>query len=190
MATLLRGTEKRRFRTRVENMRNVLTFAAAALGVATASAQTQEPDALIPVNVSIRLGIGLPIDEDLRDASSTFLNLGLEYKIQRSLLRAGETYFALDLFKGSTNDDGYLIPFTLNQRFYLNQVGDGRRTFAFIGAGIAFLKGNEWDQAFAVRGGLGAELGERIYLESSLTLTDKANGINGNIIGLNIGYRF
>ncbi len=174
-------------------MRNVLTIAAAALGVATATtahAQTQDPDALIPVNISVRLGIGLPIDDNLRDASSSFINAGLEYKLDNSLLRSGETYFALDFFKGNTSDEGYIIPFTINQRFFMRQIPDGRRTYAFVGAGIGFIKSDHWDQVVAVRGGLGAELGERIFAEGALTLTDKARGISGNLISLSIGYRF
>ena len=174
-------------------MRNVLTIAAAALGVAaatTASAQTQDQDALIPVNITFRLGVGLPIDDSLRDLSSTFFNLGIEYKIDNSLLRSGETFFALDFFKGDRRDEGYVIPLTINQRFYTRQINDGRRTYAFLGAGIAFIKGDDWDQAFAVRGGLGAELGERIVAEGALTITDKAKGISGNLISFSIGYRF
>lgn len=174
-------------------MRNVLTIAVAAVGVAAASAQTQDPDALIPVNISVRLGVGLPIDNDLRDFSSLFVGLGLEYKSQRSLLAGGETFFALDLFKGDKSDSGYVIPLTLNQRFFTSNIGDGRRTYVFVGAGVGFLKGtNNWDTAIAVRGGAGAELGERIFVEGNLTLTDRAGraGFNGNLIGLQIGYRF
>ncbi|RYG27195.1 hypothetical protein EON82_00320 [bacterium] len=174
-------------------MRNVLTIAAAALGVATASAQTQDPDALIPVNVSVRLGVGLPIDNDLRDFSNLFIGLGLEYKSSRSLLAGGETFFALDVFKGDRSDSGYVIPLTINQRFFTGNIGDGRRTYAFVGAGVGFLKGqNNWDTALAVRGGVGADLGPRIFAEGSLTLTDRANraGFNGNLISLQLGYRF
>ena len=175
-------------------MRNVLTIAAAALGVATATtahAQTQDPDALIPVNVSVRLGVALPLDDNLREISSTLLAFGLEYKIDNSLFRSGETYFALDLFKGDTSDNGYIIPFTLNQRFYLRQLGEGRRTYGFVGAGVSFQKGTEhWGQAIAGRAGVGAELGDRIYLESALTITNKTKGSSGNNIGFYLGYRF
>lgn len=174
-------------------MRNVLTIAVAALGVATASAQSQDPDALIPVNVSIRLGIGLPLDNDLRDVSSSFLAFGLEYQTNRSLLKGGQTYFAADLFKSDKSDTGYIVPVTLNQRFFTKTIADGRRTYAFAGVGAAFLKGQDnWDTSIAVRGGLGAELGEKIFLEGSLTLTDKSSraGFNGNLIGLYLGYRF
>ena len=176
-------------------MRNVLTIAAAALGVATASTafgQTQDPEALVPVNVSVRLGIGLPIDDNLRDLSSTFLNFGAEYRLDNSLLRGGATYFAVDLFKGNTNDDGYVIPLTINQRFYLRNIGDGRRTYAFGGIGVGFVKGNDsWDSNFAVRGGLGAELGDRIFAEGALMLTNAGdNRVHGNLISFSIGYRF
>ncbi len=174
-------------------MRNVLTIAAAALGVATASnafGQTQDPDALIPVNISVRLGIGLPLDNDLRDQSSLLGALGLEYRLDNSLLRSGETYFALDFFKGNRTDQGYIIPFTLNQRFYTRQIADGRRTYAFIGAGIGFLKSDSWTQSFVGRGGLGVELGQRIFVEGALTLGDKKENISANNIGLYLGYRF
>ena len=175
-------------------MRNVLTIAAAALGVATASnafGQTQDPDALIPVNISVRFGVGLPLDNDLRDISPALFALGVEYKIEKSLLRSGETYFALDFFKGDRSDNGYVIPFTLNQRLYTREVGDGRRTYVFFGAGIGFLKGTEdWTQVFVGRGGVGAELGERIYLEGALTLSDKKKNIGATNIGLYLGYRF
>lgn len=174
-------------------MRNVLTIVAAALGVATASSafgQTQDPDALVPVNVSVRLGVGLPIDDNLRDFGSTFLGLGLEYRIDRSLLRTGETYFSLDGFKSDKSDEGYVIPFTLNQRVYLRQITDGRRTYAFAGLGVAFIKGDGWDAGVAARGGIGSELGERLFLEGSLTITDRVKGVNGNLIGIYLGYRF
>lgn len=174
-------------------MRNVLTIAVAALGVATATAQSQDPDALIPVNISLRLGVGLPLDNDLRDVSSSFLAFGVEYRPNRSLLRGGETFFAADLFKGDKSDTGYIVPVTLNQRFFTRTIADGRRTYAFVGLGAAFVKGSDnWDTTIAARGGLGAELGERIFMEGSLTLTDKSSkaGFNGNLIGLYIGYRF
>ena len=175
-------------------MRNVLTIVAAALGVATASnafGQTQDPDDLIPVNISVRLGIGLPIDSHLREISSTFLAAAAEYRIDHSLLRNGDTYFALDFFKGNRSDSGYIIPFTINQRFYSRQIGDGRRTYVFAGAGIGFLKGDDhWTQTFVARGGVGAELGEKIYLEGALTVGDKRQDISANNIGLYLGYRF
>ena len=174
-------------------MRNVLTIALAALGVATASmafGQTQDPEALVPVNVSVRLGIGLPIDDNLRDYSSTFLNFGAEYRIDNSLLKGGDTYFAVDLFKGNRNDEGYVIPITINQRFYTRELSTGRRTYAFAGVGVAYVKGDNWNANFAFRGGLGAELGDRIFAEGGLTLTNSKDGISGNLIGLSVGYRF
>ena len=175
-------------------MRNLLTIAAASLGVATASnafGQTQDPDALIPVNVSVRAGIGLPLDNDLRRISSSLFAFGLEYQIDRSLLRSGQTYFALDFFKGDRSDNGYVIPFTIDQRFFTRQLTGGRRTYFFVGASIGFLKGDEkWTQTFIGRGGVGAELGERIYVEGALTLGDKRQSISANNIGLYVGYRF
>ena len=175
-------------------MRNLLTIAAASLCVATASTafgQTQDPDALVPVNVSVRAGIGLPIDNDLRRISSTFFALGVEYQIDHSLLRSGETYFALDFFKGNRTDNGYIIPFTIDQRFFTRQLTGGRRTYFFLGAGIGFLKGDEnWTQTFIGRGGVGADLGERIYVEGALTVGDKRRDVSANNIGLYVGYRF
>lgn len=175
-------------------MRNLLTIAAASLGVATASnafAQTQDPDALIPVNISIRAGIALPIDNSLRQFSSSLFALGAEYQLDHSLLRSGQTYFALDFFKGDRSDTGYVIPFTINQRFFARQLTGGRRTYFFLGAGIGFLKGDDnWTQTFIGRGGVGAELGERIYLEAALTLGDKRKDISANNVGFYVGYRF
>ena len=175
-------------------MRNLLTIVAASLGVAVASnayGQTQDPDALIPVNVSVRLGIGLPLSNELRDFSSTLLAVGAEYQIDRSLLRSGKTYFALDFFKGDRSDTGYVIPFTINQRFFARQLTGGRRTYFFLGAGIGFLKGEEhWTQTFIGRGGVGADLGERIFLEGALTLGDKRRDISADNIGIYLGYRF
>ena len=175
-------------------MRNVLTIVAAALGVATASiayGQTQDPDALIPVSISVRAGIALPLDNDFRDISSTLFGLGLEYKLDNSLLRSGDTYFALDFFKGNRSDNGYIIPLTINQRFYNRRLNDGRRTYFFGGIGIGFIKGDDhWGQAFVGRGGVGAELGSRIFLEGALTLTDKSRGVSGSNVGLYVGYRF
>ena len=175
-------------------MRNVLTIAAAALGVATASiahGQTQDPDALIPVSISVRAGIALPFDNSLRDISSALFGLGLEYQLDNSLLRSGQTYFALDFFKGDRSNDGYVIPLTINQRFYNRRFNDGRRTYFFGGIGIGFIKGEDnWGQAFVARGGVGAELSSRIFLEGALTLTDKTKGISGSNVGLYVGYRF
>lgn len=172
-------------------MRNLFTIAVAALGVATVSAQAQDPDALIPVNVSVRLGVGLPIDGDLRDISSSLFGIGLEYKIDRSLLSGGDTYFALDYLRtGSKGDKGQIIPFTLNQRFYLRQLSEGHRTYGFAGVGVAWLNGDEWSTRLAGRLGLGAELGDRIFFEGALTLTDKGDTFSGNTIGLYLGYRF
>lgn len=177
-------------------MRNVLTIAAAALGVATASSaygQTQDPDALIPVNVTVRLGVSLPLDNDLRDTGSVFANFGAEYRIDHSLLRNGDTYFALDFFKSNRHDYGYVIPLTLNQRFYTRSLADGRRTYLFGGAGVAWVKGqSDWDATFAVRGGIGAELGDRIIAEGALVLTTSGSNsdVHGNLLSFSIGYRF
>ena len=175
-------------------MRNLLTIAMASLGVVAASnayGQTQDPDALIPVNITVRAGIALPLDNDLRRSNSSLFAFGLEYKIDRSILRSGETYFALDFFKGDRTDNGYIIPVTIDQRFYTRQLTGGRRTYVFVGAGIGFLKGTDrFTQTFVARGGLGAELGERIFIEGALTLGDKRQDISANNIGLYVGYRF
>ena len=177
-------------------MRRTLLPAAvmAAIGVcAIAPAQTDYPGTKFePVNISVKAGIGVPLDTALSNAASSYLGFGVEFQAPSSLLKSGDTYLNGDWFSQSLKGTPSFFNLGVNQRFYL---GDdrvpGRRHYAFVGIGLDFLNVYTSDTVFAARGGFGSELGENIFAEVAAYVGDKSNnGVHPNMLSVWLGYRF
>lgn len=170
----------------------IITAAAvlAALGTAgAASAQTRIID-LQPVGVTVRGGVVLPLDSTLERLNNSLIGIGIEYQMNRSLLSKGETFIALDYFTPRVaGNKGSVWPLTINQRWYTDE-NALRRRYYFLGIGASFIDIVNSETAIGVRGGFGAELGDRIIAEVSGYLSDKAGGARANAVGVYLGYRF
>jgi len=176
-------------------MRRILISAAAvtALGIsATATAQTNYPGtAYTPSNISVKIGVGVPIDSSLSDIVSTFMSVGGEFQLPTPLIKGGDTYFSVDWFTKSLSGVPSFLNASINERYYLGSDKEvGRRKYAFLGVGIDFLNITNSDDVIAGRFGLGAELGENIFTEAALYVGDQANGIHPDVVALFLGYRF
>ena len=173
----------------LKDMRKFWSLAAtlAALGFANV-AQAQED--YTPVNVAIRAGVALPLDNSLADFGSPLIALGVEYQFPRSWLSSGDTYMSLDYLASSTQFDKGVFPLCVNQRFYLSNAKLGRRTYAFLGVGGADINVNSSNFALAARGGVGADLGDAIFFEVAGLLTDRVQGVSADSVAFYLGYRF
>lgn len=176
----------------------IIAAAVAAFGVfGVASAQTAagsggEND-YYPYNFSVRGGIAFPIDDNYSNQASSLLALGVEYTFGKSLLPNGETYFSLDYLAKDVRTiggDGTVTPIAINQRFFLQRRADGNRTYAFVGLGASFVNYGQSNTVFSGRGGVGLELGPRIFTEATLFLGDNANGLRPDALAIYLGYRF
>ncbi len=177
--------------------------AAAALvasGVASAQVGSTSSDApLVNLSgVSAKLGFGIPYDRDLNNGlGSTLTMVGLEYQLTRPLLRDSETYFSAEIYvRDYSGSRGYVLPITVNQRFYNTRLLSSvqRRQYAFIGLGFAILdnnnNGNGTDVPFVLHAGVGAELGERIFFELGGYFGENRGNARPNIVSISGGYRF
>jgi hypothetical protein len=176
-------------------MRRTLISVAAvsALGIsATAVAQTNFPNGTYtPTNISIKGGVGLPLDSNLSNIVSTFIAVGGEFQLPEPLIKGGDTYFNLDWFTKSLGGTPSFLNLSINERWYMGSDKlVGRRKYLFLGAGMDFLNITRSDDVVAIRGGLGAELGENIFAEVAGYLGDQADGIHPDVLGVFIGYRF
>lgn len=177
--------------------------AAAALAVAGfASAQTggtgsSNEDLVDLSGVSIKLMLGVPYDSSLRNGlGASLTGFGFEFQPTRSLLRDSDTYFAAEIFlRDFSGSQGYVIPITINQRFYNTRVvaANLRRQYGFIGVGFAFTDASDAGStsgALAIRGGVGTEIGERLFFEAGIMFGAGDDRIRPNIISFGGGYRF
>lgn len=168
---------------------NTVAAAVAAFGVCgIASAQSEQK---IPSNLSLRVGVALPIEKSLSDVAKTFLSLGAEYTLDSSLFGSGDTYIAVDYWaRNFVGSSDRVLPVTLNQRFYGPYRAGGRRTFTFVGLGLAFVDFGQSESAVCFRGGFGVELGENTFTEFAATVGDRAGNVRPNALTFSIGYRF
>ncbi len=177
-------------------MRRILISAAAAtaLGVsATASAQTNYPGtSYTPTNISVKAGVGIPLDSSLSNVVTTFVAVGGEFQLPTPLIKGGDTFFNVDWFTKSLSGVPSFLNVGINQRFYIgSDTALGHRKYAFLGVGLDFLNITTSDNVIAGRAGLGAELGENIFTEAAFYVGDKSsNGIHPNVVGVFVGYRF
>ena len=167
-----------------------ILIALAALGGAVlASAQT----VATPTNLALRIGVGYPIDNTTRDLVKNFIGVGFDYFFERSLMEGGETSLSVDwLGKSGSGSKGNIFPIMLNQRWYNpNAMGeDAKRSYFFLGAGVAVVDIVSTKTVLAARGGYGMEFGEHLFGELNLTISDDANGARANSAAIYIGYRF
>jgi hypothetical protein len=175
-----------------------LTAAVAALGivgVSVAQSSTTQIDAT-PSNLTFRLGVVFPLDDNLRENSDLYGGLGVDYTFPTQLIKGSTTYASLDwFFKGSNGRNGNVFPIAINQRFYSktgNSFYPDGRSYFFIGGGVAIIDvSNRSDTKFMIRGGVGTELGPNIIAEAAATFSDRSKvDVRANAIGIYIGYRF
>ncbi len=164
---------------------------AAISACAVASAQSGNLDTT-PTGISVRAGIAISMDSGLtNNVASSLIGLGLEYRFSSSLLKSGETYISLDyMTKNFSGNKGTIMPLAINQRFFMAKQGTNRRTYGFLGIGIAVTDVVTSGTSLCFRGGFGAELGANTFAEIALTLADAQNNIKANTLGIYLGYRF
>lgn len=171
-------------------MKSILILAAMGGLAAASSAQSLES----PTNLAIRLGIHFPFDENVRDASGNLVNVGVDFFLQRSLLKGErtESYFSVDwLSKSGNGDKGNIFPILINQRWYSPQAtGDENRTYFHAGVGAALMDVGSSDTVLAARIGAGVEFSKHLFGEANFLITGDADGYRGTGIGLQLGYRF
>ena len=174
-------------------MRTTISAAAilAALSLAgVANAQSNSTIDASPNNITIRVGVALPIDQSLSNVSNTFSNIGIEYLFNSSLIKGGDTYLSVDgFFKDFSSVTAY--PVAINQRFYTGKSAEGRRSYYFVGLGVTWTDVSSTTyNAISARGGIGTELGPNIIAELTGYISDAAGGTRANAITINLGYRF
>jgi len=178
-------------------MRNSF-LAAAALGatVLSASAFSQvvhTPVDATPYNVSIKGMIFWPIDDNLRNVDKLFGGGGIEYLFPVQLIRGSETYMEFDaLLHTTASSNVSVFPLTINQRFYggPSSLDRSGRTFLFIGGGFSWID-PKGQAKLTAHGGVGMDIGPRIYTEAALFISDgDNNGLRNTGFSLALGYRF
>jgi hypothetical protein len=147
-----------------------------------------------PYNMSIKGGVFFPLDDNLRSVDNLFGMLGAEYVFPTQLIRGSETFAEFDwIFHTTASSSVNVFPLTLNQRFW-SQPGKGLfgtgRTYFFVGAGVTWIE-PKGQAKLTFHGGLGAELGARTFIETSLYIGEQdSNLLRNSGIGVNVGYRF
>lgn len=167
-------------------MRTLIALAALG-GAAFGSAQIGTP-----TNVAFRLGAAYPIDNTTRDTVKNFIGVGFDYFFDRTLVPGGETSLSVDwLGKSGSGAKGNAFPIMLNQRWY-NQgsTEDDRKSYFFLGAGVAVVDVTSTKTVLAGRAGYGVLFGEHLFGEMNFVLSDDANGARATSLGFYLGYRF
>lgn len=144
-----------------------------------------------PSGLSVRGGVVLPVDNSLENLGSNLIGIGVEYLLPTPLVRGGgETFLSLDYMAPRIGGPkGSVWPLAVNQRWYTNS-SSIRRNYAYLGLGVTFVDVASSGSTIGVRGGVGTELGDRIFAEVGGFLSDKVKGVNANGVGLYLGYRF
>jgi hypothetical protein len=140
---------------------------------------------------TVRGGVVIPIGSNLGDLATTLIGIGAELQLPRPLFNRGDSYLSADLFfRNFSGENGTVWPIALNHRMYLDAATD-RRSYFFVGVGVAFINVDDSGTRIMARGGLGTELSERLIAEATLTLSDATDrGVRANSIGIYLGYRF
>lgn len=169
-------------------MKRFSTMLAAMGTVVAAHAQTQD---YTPVNVALRGGGVYIFDDATRSVTGNMIGIGIDYFIDTKWFENSETSFSFDwLGKSASGAKGNAFPLLLNQRWYTAGTERGNRTYGFVGLGVYIIDVNKSDTVFGGRIGFGIELGENIFTEGSIWLSDGASGARISGIGGYIGYRF
>lgn len=171
-------------------MRKLLFAGSALMACALAQAQMDNADSLSQsaLGFGFRLGGYFPAESQLRDQNATWIDFGIEYEFEKSFMREGSTYLALDYVSPKLFGEDRLLALTVNQRFYTGGQRYGGSAYFFAGVGFGTISGG--DSGVIFRGGIGTELSSNAFLEASAFLGPDLGGINPSGIGLSIGYRF
>ena len=172
-------------------MRRIISATAILTAICVSSvASAQEKLDTNPNNITIRGGVALPVDQSLSNVSSTFIDVGIDYLFNASLIKGGETYLSVDGFFNNFNGVT-AYPVAINQRFYTGSNPAGRRSYYFIGIGMTWtdVTDKTYD-AISARGGIGIELGQNIIAELTGYISNEAGGTRANAVAINLGYRF
>lgn len=145
-----------------------------------------------PYNFSFRGGVVLPLDSDLRDVSTTWLSLGVDYTFVRQFIRNSETYLSVDyIAKSGAGQQGTYWPIMVSQRFFLGQEESDNRQWVFGGLGVVVFDINKTATVFGGKVGYGREFSRNIFAEGTLYLSDRAEpGLSAFSLGVHLGYRF
>jgi len=170
-------------------VKKLAILAVAAGIVAGAQAQT------IETSLSVRGGVQFPTTADL---DGVFWGLGADINLNSgfNIMRGAQPYVSLDFIsKNLQFNRNFVIPICLNLRVPLNTTDEtmvGPRTYGFFGIGAAILDVGNAATVICGRAGIGADFSSNVYGEASLVLTGrgKGNNVQGNHIGLWLGYRF
>lgn len=170
-------------------MKKLAILAVAAGVVAGAQAQT------IETSISVRGGVQFPTTADL---DGVFWGLGADINLNSgiNIFRGAQMYVSVDwISKNLKFNRNFVIPICLNARFPLNTATDtatGPNTYAFFGLGAAIIDIGNASTQLCGRAGLGADFSSNVYGEAALVLTGRAktSGVQGNHIGVWLGYRF
>lgn len=170
-------------------MKKLAILAAAAGFVAAGHAQT------IDTQISLRGGVQFPTTADL---DGSFWGIGADISLLNgvSLFKNASSYVSIDwISKNLRFSKNFIIPICFNQKFQLNTTADtvnGPNTYAFVGVGAAIIDIGNASTQLCGRVGLGADFSSNVFGEASFVLTGRAKGSNvqGNHVGLWVGYRF
>lgn len=171
---------------------NKFTTAALVLGAvsATSFAQTREFDPT-PSGIGFRIGIAIPSDSALRDIDDTWTSLGVDYNIENSILRTGNSFISLDYFsKNLSGTGGQVWNLMLGNRFFPNTTAGGYNLYFLAGLGTVVLDGDDREFKFGGIIGAGLELGPALFMEGRYSVSEKVDGINPGMLGIYLGYRF
>lgn len=169
-----------------------LLFAAAAAAIATVGLAQMET----PTHVAFRLGGAYPLDSDVRDNVKSFLGVGLDVFLAKSVLpgKNTESTVSIDwLGKSSSGSKGNVFPILLTQRWYTGAnaaVEDANRSYFFGGLGVAVVDLTSTKTVFAMKGGVGYELNRNMFAEFSAMYAEPAYTLRASNIAVHLGYRF
>jgi hypothetical protein len=174
-------------------MKRSLVFAASAFGLGAAALSSAQAIDATPSGISVRGGVIIAIDEELREVQNLWGGLGLDYTFDKQYMRGSETYISLDwIFHRWGGDKGTFWPLMLGQKFYRggNDLGEERMYFN-VGLGAVFFDIGQSDTVFGGKVGLGKEFGPNIFGEATLYLSEENKfGFNAASIAFWLGYRF
>ncbi|MCU0317600.1 MAG: hypothetical protein MUC92_13525 [Fimbriimonadaceae bacterium] len=167
-------------------------FVLAGIGLAALSfAQQKNPFLETPTSISVRGGWVYPIDSNLRDISSSFIGIGLDFSQSFRLLPNAETYFTVDwIGRSGSGAKGNLFPILVQQRFSSTAPGAANKTYFYFGAGVSVNDLTRTKTVLAGKLGYGIELGTKTFAEFSILYTDGVDSVRGTSLGIHLGYRF
>jgi len=174
--------------------RFVMALSALAIG-AVAGAQTQTlPDLEQAARgFGFRIGGFFPADNKLRDFETTWTDVGIEYDLERSMVKNGTTYLAFDWTSKGFFGGVHSMQFSFNQRFYggTSRYSGGGAPYFYLGAGGQWTDfAGETGSSWLLRGGVGTELNNGWFAEAGGVVTPKISGASTSGISLSIGYKF